>query len=162
MLALFRTDFVAAASCATKVRNSSARVSSGLDGTYCAACRRDDIRSNIASARWRGRRRDTRLELDLAIVCVHPHHDHNIGHTQGDSDVISSYHIYVCQLFSRHDVGLAVRNVCYCGITFFSKLAATLRWFRAGGAIRIALRQLSQTWKLRHYDVTDDVITRKL
>jgi len=32
-------------------------------------------------------------------------------------------------------------------------LAATLRWFTVGGAIRIALRQLSQTWKLRHYDV---------
>jgi len=29
-------------------------------------------------------------------------------------------------------------------------LAATLRWFTAGGAIRIALQQLSQTWKLRH------------
>jgi len=26
----------------------------------------------------------------------------------------------------------------------------------------IALRQLWQTWKLRHYDVIDDVITRKL
>jgi len=38
------------------------------------------------------------------------------------------------------------------------KLAATLRWFTAGGAIRIAVRQLSQMWKLRHYDV----ITRKL
>ena len=37
-------------------------------------------------------------------------------------------------------------------------LPATLRWFTAGGAIRIAVRQLSQTWKLRHYDV----ITRKL
>jgi len=43
-----------------------------------------------------------------------------------------------------------------------TKLAATLRWFTAGGAIRIAVRQLSQTWKLRHYDVIDDVITRKL
>jgi len=42
------------------------------------------------------------------------------------------------------------------------ELAATLRWFTAGGAIRIALRQLSQTWKLHHYDVIDDVITRKL
>ena len=31
------------------------------------------------------------------------------------------------------------------------RLAATLRWFTAGGAIRIA-----------HYDVIDDVITRKL
>jgi len=31
-------------------------------------------------------------------------------------------------------------------------------WFTAGGAIRIARRQLWQTWKLRHYDV----ITRKL
>jgi len=41
------------------------------------------------------------------------------------------------------------------------KLAATLRWFTAGGAIPIAVRQLSQTWKLRHYDVIDDVITRK-
>ena len=38
------------------------------------------------------------------------------------------------------------------------ELAATLRCFTAGGAIRIAVRQLSQTWKLRHYDV----ITRKL
>jgi len=43
-----------------------------------------------------------------------------------------------------------------------TELAATLRWFTAGGAIRIALRRLSQTWKLRHYDVIDDVITRKL
>jgi len=30
------------------------------------------------------------------------------------------------------------------------ELAATLRWFTAGGAIRIALRQLLQNWKLRH------------
>ena len=42
----------------------------------------------------------------------------------------------------------------------FNKLAATLRWFTAGGAIRIALRQLLQTWKLHQYDVIDDVITR--
>ena len=42
------------------------------------------------------------------------------------------------------------------------KLAAMLRWFTAGGAIRIAVRQLSQTWKLHHHDVIDDVITRKL
>jgi len=42
------------------------------------------------------------------------------------------------------------------------QLAATLRWFTAGGTIHIAARQLSQTWKLRHYDVIDDVITRKL
>jgi len=35
-------------------------------------------------------------------------------------------------------------------------------WFTAGGAIRIALRQLWQTWKWRHYDVIDDVVTRKL
>ena len=34
------------------------------------------------------------------------------------------------------------------------KLAATLRWFTAGGAIRIAVRQLSQTWKLRHNSET--------
>ena len=31
------------------------------------------------------------------------------------------------------------------------KLAATLRWFTAGGAIRIAVRQLSQTWKSHHW-----------
>jgi len=42
------------------------------------------------------------------------------------------------------------------------ELATTLRWFTAGGAIRIALRQFSQTWKLRHYDVIDDVMARKL
>jgi len=35
-------------------------------------------------------------------------------------------------------------------------------WFTAGGAIRIAVRQLWQTWKLRHYDDIDDVITWKL
>ena len=43
-------------------------------------------------------------------------------------------------------------------LLYNSELAATLRWFTAGCAIRIALRQLSQKWKLRHYDV----ITRKL
>ena len=41
-------------------------------------------------------------------------------------------------------------------------LAATLRGSRPGGAIRIAVRQLSQTWKLRHYDIIDVVITQKL
>jgi len=41
-------------------------------------------------------------------------------------------------------------------------LAATLRWITAGGAIRIAVRQFSQAWKLRHYDVIDDAVTRKL
>jgi len=40
-----------------------------------------------------------------------------------------------------------------------TQLAATLRWFTAGGAICIALGQLSQTWKLHHDDVIDDVIT---
>jgi len=33
-----------------------------------------------------------------------------------------------------------------------TQLAAMLRWFTAGGAIRIAVRQFSQTWKLHHYD----------
>ena len=65
-----------------------------------------------------------------------------------------------------------IRSKIKCFVTFFvilasyslrllnicAILAATLRWFTAGGAIRIAVRQLSQTWKLRHYDV----ITRKL
>jgi len=37
-----------------------------------------------------------------------------------------------------------------------------LRWFTAEGAVHITVRQLSQTWKLRHYDVIDDVITQKL
>jgi len=31
------------------------------------------------------------------------------------------------------------------------KLAATLRWFTVGGAMRIALRQLLQNRKLRHW-----------
>ena len=48
------------------------------------------------------------------------------------------------------------------GLRVPDRLAATLRWFMAGGAIRIAVRQLSQTLKLRHYDVIDDVITPKL
>jgi len=45
---------------------------------------------------------------------------------------------------------------------FNKELAATLRWFTAGGAIRMAVRQLLQTWKKCHYDVIDDVIIRKL
>jgi len=45
---------------------------------------------------------------------------------------------------------------------YWHKLAAALQWFTAGGAIRIGVRQLSQTWKLRHYDVINDIITRKL
>jgi len=45
----------------------------------------------------------------------------------------------------------AISKLIHCW--FSPKLAATLRWFTAGGAIRIALRQLSQTCKLRHYDV---------
>ena len=57
---------------------------------------------------------------------------------------------------------LTHRAVTETRFVFLIKLAATLRWFTAGGAIRIALRQLSQTWKLRHYDVIDDVITRKV
>ena len=58
-----------------------------------------------------------------------------------------------------------VRNNCTtdCVLSVYAinyklKLAATLRWFMAGAAIRIVVRQLSQTWKLGHYDV----ITRKL
>jgi len=35
-------------------------------------------------------------------------------------------------------------------------------WFTAGCAIRIALQQHWQTWKLHHYDVIEDVITRKV
>jgi len=29
---------------------------------------------------------------------------------------------YLCQLFSRPDVGQPLRNVCYCGITFIEGL----------------------------------------
>jgi len=36
-----------------------------------------------------------------------------IKYTQGDSDVISSYHIYACR-----DVQQALTNVCYCDTTF--------------------------------------------
>jgi len=65
------------------------------------------------------------------------------------------------------DMGYKLRkHQLYCTtlsiVSYYQTLAATLRWFMAGGAIRIAVRQLSQTWKLRHYDVIDDVITRKL
>jgi len=45
---------------------------------------------------------------------------------------------------------------------FLIKTSGYATWFTAGGAIRIALRQLWQTWKLRHYDGIYDVITRKL
>jgi len=39
-------------------------------------------------------------------------------YTWGDSDIISSCH-YLCQLFSRG--GQALRNVCYCDITFLAR-----------------------------------------
>ena len=51
-------------------------------------------------------------------------------------------------------------NMLICII--FNLTSGYTTWFTAGGAIRIALRQLWQTWKLRHYDVIDDIITRKL
>ena len=47
-------------------------------------------------------------------------------------------------------------------ISIKNKTSDYATWFTAGGAIRIALRQLWQTWKLRHRDVIDDVITQKL
>jgi len=60
-------------------------------------------------------------------------------------------------------VSLCLIHSIFCyAVRIRLKLAATLRWFTAGGAIRIAVRQLSQTWKLRHYDVIDDIITRKV
>jgi len=58
--------------------------------------------------------------------------------------------------------GLSVPPWFSFSICSREELAATLRWFTAGGAIHIAVRQLSQTWKLRNYDVIGDVITRKL
>jgi len=66
----------------------------------------------------------------------------------------------------RHPPGLQRRNAGKLvqlmklnqNRNYYLQLAAMLRWFTAGGAIRIAVRQLSQTWKLRHFDV----ITRKL
>jgi len=60
------------------------------------------------------------------------------------------------ELLFLHDTAL-VGNSYYTACRrsfnegFFGKLAATLRWFTSGGAIRIT-----------HYDVIDDVITRKL
>ena len=44
----------------------------------------------------------------------------------------------------------------------YHNISGYATWFTAGGAIRIALRQLWQTWKLRHYDVIDDIVTRKV
>jgi len=54
------------------------------------------------------------------------------------------------------------RTIAKCVRAFISGTSGYATWFTAGGAIRIALRQLWQTWKLRHYIVIDDVITRKL
>jgi len=34
---------------------------------------------------------------------------------------------YLCQLFSRHDVGQALRNVCYCDITFLVRYGHFLK-----------------------------------
>ena len=49
---------------------------------------------------------------------------------------------------------VTVNTQLYKGISGYAT------WLTADGAIRIALRQLLQAWKLRHYDVIDDVITR--
>jgi len=46
--------------------------------------------------------------------------------------------------------------------SFYNLTTGYAAWFTAGGAIRIVLRQLWQTWKLRHYDVIDNIITQKL
>ena len=70
-----------------------------------------------------------------------PHHLHF-------NSLLASSHQFLLHLFWNR----------VFGDKWHSKLAATLRWFTAAAAMRIAVRQLSQTWKLRHYEV----ITRKL
>ena len=80
--------------------------------------------------------------------------------------IAAMYVIYITYTFNSNLRPTRTLIMCIRHSTFSGslplELAATLRWFTAGGAIRIAVRQLSQTWKLRHYDVTDDVITRRL
>ena len=51
-------------------------------------------------------------------------------------------------LISQAHISTAARGAISSIV--IDQLAATLRWFTAGGAIGIAVRQLSQTWKLRH------------
>jgi len=74
------------------------------------------------------------------------------------TNIIAHLHGLSMDLTVGRTVGTAVDSTVGWTVGLTVKLGATLRWFTAGGAIRIAVRQLSQTWKLRHYDV----ITRKL
>jgi len=63
-----------------------------------------------------GERPDVTLRRKLALIHI------------GDSDVISLYH-YVCRLFSRHDVGQVLINVCYCD-NIFSHTTVLRSFFR--------------------------------
>jgi len=82
---------------------------------------RDRRRDHVTNSRWRQRGGATHalcVSLRSSLQrCLFRVTDNTlcerIRDTQGDSDFISSYHIY-----ARHDVGQAVRNVCHCGITF--------------------------------------------
>jgi len=96
----------------------------------------------------------------------------NLAKPLGNLEMNSAYVLQICThrvynyVFSAIQHRNQTKSVT-CGSLFYCIylniiLAATLRWFTAGVAIRIALRQFSQTWKLRHYDVIDDVIIRKL
>jgi len=58
------------------------------------------------------------------------------------------YYYFLC--LSYKFLSLMMHRLLKFAIKIRRELAATLRWFTAGGALRMALRQLSQTWKLRH------------
>ena len=77
------------------------------------------------------------------------------GVSQKAASLINRKLLLLLPKLTKHYFGL---KLLHTGNNNLKLLAATLRWFTAGGAIRIAVRQLSQTWELRHYDV----ITRKL
>jgi len=85
--------------------------------------------------------------------------------TKGPSVIQSnmSVHHYRCVMLCFVNIHQK-RSVLSCLIkwTTSERTSGYTTWFTAGDAIRIALRQLWQTWKLRHYDVIDDTITRKV
>ena len=55
------------------------------------------------------------------------------NHCSNAANTVTSYNVTLCSISSSSYIN--------------SELAATLRWFTAGGAIRIALRQLLQNRK---------------
>jgi len=123
----------------------------------------DDDDDDHKKAVSRGHRRQRRTYLEVGDECL-VGVDVVLRRGQIDSHVrtlldhcLANLRVPAAQLRTQHTPPAEIFR-----LRNYFKTSGNATWFTAGGAIRIALRQRSQTWKLRHYDVIDDVITRNL